>query len=106
MWAVLPPRLLGVALVTVPLVASRRLQLTRAALPFVLVSGAAEVVGFVGYAIGARHGIAITAVLASQFAALSALGAGFLFRERLGRSGIAGVIVIAAGVAAVSALRA
>ncbi len=106
MWAVLPPRLLGVALVTLPLVAARRFRVTREALPLVLASGAAEVAGFVSYAFGARHGIAVTAVLASQFAGLSALAAGFLFRERLGRVGIAGVIVIAAGVAAVSALRA
>jgi len=106
MWAVLPPRLLGVALVTLPLVAARRFRVTREALPLVLASGGAEVAGFVSYAIGARHGIAVTAVLASQFAGLSALAAGLLFRERLGRVGIAGVIVIAAGVAAVSALRA
>ena len=105
-WAVLPPRVLGVALVTVPLVLLGRLRLTRAALPLVVGSGLAEVAGFVAYAVGARHGIAISAVLASQFAAIAALAAGILFGERLGRTGIAGVIVIAAGVAAVSALRA
>lgn len=105
-WAVLPPRLLGVVLVAVPLAAARRLRLTRAAAPFVVVSGLAEVAGFVSYALGARHGIAIAAVLASQFAALAAIGAALLFKERLSRAGVAGVIVIAAGVAAVSALRA
>jgi drug/metabolite transporter (DMT)-like permease len=57
------------------------------------------------YAIGARHGIAVTAVLASQFAALAALAAWALFGERLSRTGIAGVIVIAAGIVAISALR-
>ena len=75
-------------------------------MPYVVASGLAEVVGFVSYAIGARHGIAIAAVLASQFAALAAIGAAVLFRERLGRTGVAGVIVIAVGVAVVSALRA
>ena len=105
-WAVLPPRLLGVAFVTVPLVVAGRLQLSRAATPYVVASGLAEVVGFVSYAVGARHGIAVSAVLASQFAAIAALAAALLFRERLGRAGVAGVIVIAAGVAAVSALRA
>ena len=83
-----------------------RLRLARAALPLVVGSGLAEVAGFVSYAVGARHGIAISAVLASQFAAIAALAAGILFGERLGWTGIAGVIVIAAGVAAVSALRA
>jgi len=105
-WAVLPPRLLGVALVTVPLAAFRGLRLTRAAVPFVVASGLAEVAGFVGYAIGARHGIAIAAVLGSQFAAIAAISAALLFKERLTRVGVAGVVVIAVGVAAVSALRA
>jgi len=105
-WAVLPPRVFGVVLVTVPLVLLGRLHLTRAALPYVVCSGLAEVAGFVSYAIGARHGIAVSAVLASQFAALAAISAVFLFGERLGREGVVGVIAIAAGVAAVSALRA
>jgi drug/metabolite transporter (DMT)-like permease len=105
-WAVLPPRLLGVVLVTVPLAVAGRLRLTRAAAPFVVVSGLAEVVGFVSYALGARHGIAVAAVLASQFAALAAIGAALLFKERLTRLGVVGVVVIAIGVAVVSALRA
>ena len=105
-WAVLPPRVFGVVLVTLPLAVLGRLRIARAAVPYVLASGLAEVGGFVSYSIGARHGIAIAAVLASQFAALAALAARGLFGERLGRTGVAGVIVIAAGVAAVSALRA
>jgi len=105
-WAVLPPRLLGVALVTIPLAVAGRLRLTRAAVPYVVASGLAEVVGFVSYAIGARHGIAVAAVLASQFAALAAIGAAVLFKERLTRAGVLGVVVIAIGVAVVTALRA
>jgi drug/metabolite transporter (DMT)-like permease len=105
-WAVLPPRVLGVACVTIPLALAGRLRLTRQAAPFVVCSGLAEVGGFVSYAIGARHGIAIAAVLASQFAALAAVGAAVLFKERLTRSGVAGVVVVAIGVAVVSALRA
>jgi drug/metabolite transporter (DMT)-like permease len=105
-WAILPPRVFGVVLVFVPLAIVRRLRLTRAALPWVVVSGLAEVTGFVAYAIGARHGIAVTAVLASQFAAIAAIAAAVLFGERLGRLGVAGVAVIAVGVAVVSALNA
>ena len=62
--------------------------------------------GFVSYAIGARHGIAVTAVLASQFAALAAIGAAIFWGERLGRLGVIGIAVIAVGVAVVSALSA
>ena len=102
----LPPRLLGVAFVTIPLVLAGRLRLTREAAPYVVGGGLAEVAGFVSYAVAARHSIAISAVLASQFAAIAALAAAILFRERLGRAGIVGVVLIAAGVAAVSALRA
>jgi drug/metabolite transporter (DMT)-like permease len=105
-WAVLPPRLFGVVLLTLPLFFLGRLRITREAVPFVVCSGLAEVGGFVSFAVGARHGIAVSAVLASQFAAIAAVAAAVLFGERLGRTGTVGVILIAAGVAAVSALRA
>jgi drug/metabolite transporter (DMT)-like permease len=105
-WAVLPPRLLGVVLVTIPFAVAGRLRLTREATPYVAASGVAEVAGFVSYAVGARHGIAIAAVLASQFAAIAAVGAAVLFKERLTRVGVAGVVVIAVGVAVVSAAQA
>ena len=54
----------------------------------------------------AVHASAIAAVLASQFAALSAIGAYLFYRERLGRAQIAGIAVIAVGVAVLSGLRA
>ena len=105
-WAVLPPRLLGVLFFTIPLAALGRLRLTREAAPYVVLGGLTEVTGFVSYALGARHGIAVAAVLASQFAALAAIGGAFFFHERLRKTNIAGVIVICAGVAVVSALQA
>jgi drug/metabolite transporter (DMT)-like permease len=105
-WAILPARVVGAALISLPLAVARRLPLTRSAAPFVVATGLAEVVGFACYAVGARHGIAIAAVLASQFAALSAIGAYLFYRERLGRAQIAGIAVIAVGVAVLSGLRA
>lgn len=105
-WAVMPARLLGVVAVALPLILTRKLQLTRAALPLVVVAGLCEVVGFASFAIGARHGIAISAVLASQFAALAALAAYVLFRERITRVQLVGVAGIALGVAALTALQA
>ncbi len=104
-WAVLPARVVGVVAVTLPLALTSRLRLTRRALPLVVASGLAEVVGFASFAAGARHGIAVTAVLASQFAAVAAVGAYVLFGERLGRVQLTGVAMILAGVAALSALR-
>jgi drug/metabolite transporter (DMT)-like permease len=106
LWAVLPARVLGVAAFTLPLALTRRLVLTRAALPFVVASGLCEVGGFASYALGSRHGIAVAAVLASQFAAVAAVAAYVLFHERLTRLQLAGVVAIAAGVAALTALHA
>jgi drug/metabolite transporter (DMT)-like permease len=106
-WALLPARAVGVALVTLPLLALRRLPLPPGgAAPLLVVTGLAEVGGFAAYAAGARHGIAVAAVLASQFAALSALGALVLYRERLTRVQVLGIVVIACAVAALSGLRA
>ena len=55
---------------------------------------------------GSRHGIAVSAVLASQFAALSAIGAYFFFGERLTRVQLAGVAAIVFGVAVLTASQA
>ncbi len=105
-WALIPARLLGVVVLTLPLLLSRNLRITRAALPLVVASGLCEVGGFALFALGARHGIAVSAVLASQFAALAAVAAFVLFHERLGRVQLAGIGVIAAGVAFLTALQA
>ena len=105
-WVLLPPRLLGVLAVTVPLALTRRLRVTRRAVPLVLAGGTCEVLGFSSYTLGARHGIAVAAVLVSQFAAISAVAAYVLFRERLTRLQLGGVAVVIVGVAALSAVRA
>lgn len=105
-WAILPPRVVGVLAIAVPLAIAGRLTLTRRALPFVLGAGVAEVVGFALFVLGAREGIAITAVLASQFGAIAAIMAVFLFHERLTRLQVIGIAAIAAGVAVMGALQA
>jgi drug/metabolite transporter (DMT)-like permease len=46
--------------------------------------------------------VAVTSVVASQFAALTVVGAWIVFRERLIRRQIAGVGVLAVGVALVA----
>src|SRR5215204_2237150 len=69
-WALLPSRVIGVA-VTLPLALRAGLRMTRPALPLVAVAGVSEVLGFALFALGARHGIAVSAVLASQFAAIA-----------------------------------
>jgi drug/metabolite transporter (DMT)-like permease len=105
-WVILPARVIGVAAVAVPIAARGRLTLTREAAPLVLVAGICEVVGFACYAIGARHAIAVAAVLASQFAAVAAVGAYFLFRERLSALQRTGAAVVLIGVAVLTAVQA
>jgi drug/metabolite transporter (DMT)-like permease len=103
-WAVMPPRVVGVLVVTLPLALRRQLRIPRAAVRLVLIAGVCEVAGFFSYAAGARHGIAVAAVLATL---TGAIGAGFgrlLFGERLRAVQVLGVATIFVGVAAVSAL--
>lgn len=99
-WAVLPARVVGTIFVAVPMVVLGRFRMTRAALPFVVATGIAEVVGFSFFTLGAREGIAVASVLSSMFAPIAAIAAFVVFRERLGRRQIVGIVLIAAGVAA------
>jgi drug/metabolite transporter (DMT)-like permease len=105
-WALLPSRLIGVFAVTLPLALGSGLRMTREALPLVLVAGVFEVLGFALFAFGARHGIAVTAVLSSQFAAIAAIAAYLLFRERLSTVQVVGVATVVAGVGALSGVQA
>ncbi|MEA2546148.1 MAG: hypothetical protein QOI09_1421 [Chloroflexota bacterium] len=105
-WSILPARLAGVVGVSLPLILTRRLRLTSAAAPFVVLVGLAEVVGIATYAIGSRDSAPIASVIASQFAGIAAVSAFVLFGERLGRVQVIGVVVIAVGVAALAAVRA
>lgn len=105
-WVVLSARLIGTVALAIPLAVAGRLRVVRLALPLVVASGICEVLGFYSYTAGSRHGIAVTAVLSSQFATIAAVAAYFLFRERLNRVQLAGVTSVIAGVALLSALRA
>ena len=97
-WAILPPRVVGVALITIPLAVSGRFRIGRAAMPFVVIAGAGEVGGFLAVAWGARESIAITSALAAQFATIAALGAWLVLGERLGRVQWVGIASVAVGV--------
>jgi drug/metabolite transporter (DMT)-like permease len=105
-WVVLSARVIGTFGLLLPLALTRRLRLTRRALPLVVVSGVCEVLGFFSFTAGARHDVAVASVLSSQFAALAALAAYVVFKERLARIQLAGVCTILVGVAVLSALRA
>lgn len=97
-WALVPPRVVGVAAITLPALVSGRLRVTRAALPFVIVAGACEVGGFMAFAWAARDGIAVSSALAAQFASIAAIVAWLRFGERLSRLQWTGVAAVAVGV--------
>jgi drug/metabolite transporter (DMT)-like permease len=105
-WVALTARLVGIVVVVIPLVLQRRLRVTRAALPLVVIAGVGEVIGSMLSAWGSRDSIAITAVMGSQFAAIAAVAAYFLFGERLGRRQVAGVALIVGGVTVLAAVTA
>jgi drug/metabolite transporter (DMT)-like permease len=104
LWTVVPARVFGSALVAAPLTARRRLRLTRRALPLVVAAGAAEVLGVLSYALGARHDLPVAAVLSAQFAALTAVAAYFIHGQRLSRRQLAGLAAVVAGVTLLAAV--
>ena len=104
-FAIMPARVAGVAFVFVPLALTGRLRISRRAVPLIAIIALGEVLGNVSYVVGARESIAISAVLASQYAAVGAVAAFFLFHERLSGYQRAGVLAIALGVAILTAVR-
>jgi drug/metabolite transporter (DMT)-like permease len=103
--AVMPVRFVGFVGVLIPLAIAGRLRMTRAAVPFVLVVALGELIGNVAYVTGAKESIAVAAVIASQYAAFGAVGAFFLFRERLQPLQRYGIVTICVGVAVLTAVR-
>ena len=105
-WVMLVSRTVGLTVIVLPLIVTRRFRLTRAALPLVVLAGVLEVFGGGVYVVAASENVAIAAVVSSQFAALAALGGYFLFGERLQRLQLIGVVVVVLGVTALAALQA
>ena len=103
--AVLPVRVAGVIAVFIPMALTGRLRLSRPAVPMILLIGVCEVLGNALYVVGSKESIAVTAILASQFASITALAAFLLFRERLSVRQRSGVVAIAIGVAALTLAR-
>jgi drug/metabolite transporter (DMT)-like permease len=105
-WALLPSRVLGVAIVAIPLAARSRLVLTRKAVPFVIAAGAAETAGVIAFVLGAEEALAVSAVLVTQFATITTAVAWLLFDERFSRRQVIGVAMVIVGVSVVAAVQA
>lgn len=106
-WVVACVRISSVALLFLPLAATRRLARPTGVVVPMLISGVAEVAAFAAYiAASDRIGVAVPAVIASQFALIAATVGWFVLGERLGRRQIAGAGLILAGVTALTILQA
>ena len=99
----LPGRLLGVTVVAFALAARRPLWGPPRAVAVAAGAGVLEVAGVLLFALGAREGTAVTAVVASQYAALTVLGGFVLFGERLTARQLTAVALIGLGVAGAAA---
>jgi drug/metabolite transporter (DMT)-like permease len=101
-WVLLPARLVGSVAIFLPLLLTRRLRITKLALPMVIGMSITEFLGFWSFSLGAREAVGITSVLSSQFAPIAAVAAYFLFKEKLGRIQIAGVVLLVFSVSALT----
>ena len=105
-WTILVARIIGVSVIAGPLIVRRTLPRPGRVWWMVTFSALAELIGFAAFIGGSKNGVAIPAVLASQFAAVAAATSYVVFGERLGVRQRAGAVVIFVGVAALSLLRA
>jgi drug/metabolite transporter (DMT)-like permease len=106
LWTILIARIVGCTVIVAPLLLRRALPLPGRAWWMVGFSATAEVLGYVCYLVGSHHGVAVPAVLGSQFAAVATLVTFLLFGERITRRQLAGAAVIVAGISALAALQA
>lgn len=101
-WVLLVARATGCA-VLVPFAAVRgHIRSPRGAVMSVAGMATLDVAGYGTYILGARDGIAVAAVLASQYSLVATVGGRFLFGERLSRLQTCGVALTLIGVALVA----
>lgn len=101
-WVVATGRGIAVALATVPILLLTRAGLPRAGAPFVAANGACDVTGFLVFTAVSRDGLAVPAVLASQYALVPILYGIVAFRERLTPLQWIGVALTLVGIALVA----
>lgn len=105
LWTILIARIVGVLYTVTPLLLRNDLPWPGRVVLICVFAGVAEITGFAAYIQATGDGVAVPAVLGSQFAAVAALASFVAFGERITRVQLAGALVIMAGVAAVAALR-
>jgi hypothetical protein len=93
-WLVGCSRLVGVLVVSVPLLGLRKLTLDRTAIKYAFVAGVGEVAGFTLYLKSSAYGVAQAAVLTGQYGTVAALIGVAVLKERLRGIQYVGLVVI------------
>ena len=101
-WLVASARMIGVLVITVPLLVRGQLRIERKALPYLLVAGVGEVCGFTLYLVDSGYGIAQAAVLTGQYGTVAALIGIFVLKERLQFTQVVGLVLIVLAVVGLS----
>jgi drug/metabolite transporter (DMT)-like permease len=105
-WTLVTSRIVAVTLVVPAVLVLGGIRFPRAALPFAAGMAALDLAGFAAFLAGASASVAITAVLASQYAIFAVIGSFLALGERLSRLQIVGIGITVLGVAALTAARA
>jgi drug/metabolite transporter (DMT)-like permease len=106
LWLALMPRATGLVLLVIPLLLLRGMRVPRPLWPLVAVGGTLEVSGLIAFVVAARDSAAIAAVMSSQFALVTAIGGVVLWKEHLTRVQVAGIAVVALGIAGLAVVQA
>jgi drug/metabolite transporter (DMT)-like permease len=101
-WVVATGRGIAVVLATIPILLATRARLPRAAAPLVAANGACDLTGFLVFTAVSRDGLAVPAVLASQYALVPIFYGVVAFEERLTPLQWIGVTLTLVGVALVA----
>jgi drug/metabolite transporter (DMT)-like permease len=106
-WAIWMSRLAAVALVVPAAFALRFAVLPRrSSLLLPLAVALTDIAGFAAFLRGSSSSVAVTSVLASQYAVVAVLGGILVYRERLSPLQVGGIALTLAGVGALAFLRA
>lgn len=97
------PPVAATILLAVPLAVSRHLRFERRLTLALAGGGLLQCASIVTFAVGARHSIAVTGIVAGQSGMMAALAGFIWFSERLSRLQLAGIAAIGLGIAMVSA---
>jgi drug/metabolite transporter (DMT)-like permease len=103
LWTIAIGRIVGVLFISVPVLVRERFRRPVGAWRMLGINCAGDLAGFSLFILATEDGVAVPAVLASQYATLTALFGYFVFHERLKSWQWAGVALTIAGTAIVGA---